>query len=89
MSKSQQDKITPDNPVYQYCLHVLVNNTPIDENLSKQEQQIEQEIVKKKCLMEADVIVTTCSNSACEELQTHSFQSIIVDECSQVPLFNI
>ena len=90
MSKSQQEKINKDNPVHRKCLHVLVmNDMPVSENISKQEQQIEMEIVMKRVLTEADVIVTTCSNSACLELQTLSFQTIIIDECSQVLLFNI
>ena len=85
MSKTQEMKTTPENPVYHQCLHVILNNVVFPRETNEAELLKKKEEKRQEILHEAEVILSTCFGSVCADLRDiGSFQAVIIDEACQV-----
>ena len=69
-------------PVYDHCLHAKCKLIEFSEDFTHAEKVRE---AKRNVLNEAEVILTTCANSSCSDLDLiDPFSAVIIDEACQV-----
>jgi superfamily I DNA and/or RNA helicase len=72
-------------PIFEHCLHVKIGNLVYAEDMTDAEKMKKKNEEEKRLIEEADVILTTCASSACEDLKCiKSFYAVIIDEACQV-----
>ena len=78
-------KITKDMKIHEHCLHAKIETMVFGEEMSDGQKMKKKNEEERRLIQEADVILTTCASSACDDLKfINHYSAIIIDEACQV-----
>ena len=71
--------------IHEHCLHAKIETMVFGEEMSDGQKMKKKNEEERRLIQEADVILTTCASSACDDLKfINHYSAIIIDEACQV-----